>query len=64
MKQILQYFLIVSFLMSCVINKNVSSSEFVGNLYNNKIKFDTLTWFDSSRNRKISIAMYTSKIPK
>lgn len=64
MKKILQYLLTISIIVSCVATKNQNSSEFVGNLYNSKIKLDTLTWLDSARNRKIPVAIYTSKIPK
>lgn len=61
MKTILNLFLTALFFVSCASQKNGNAAEIVGNFYNNKIKVDTLTWNDTSRNRKIPVAFFNSK---
>lgn len=64
MRTIILFSVLTLTLLSCKTNQNVNASEFVGNTYNSKIKLDSLTLWDSARNRKIPLAIYSSKSPK
>ena len=52
------YTILLSTIIGCTAQKIDNASEYVGNSYNSKIKLDTITYLDKSRNRKIPVATF------